>query len=253
MPQYTVLGLSLTASNADDVWRDVADTVRSGKRGGYLVFANAHLTVEAARSSLYRTAVRGSYQVLPDSTPLFWIARRRGLALKKRVYGPDFMRMALDRSKDGRIRHFLYGGTDELLGLLRKRIEETYPGVRICGTLAPPFRDLTDEEIAAHAARVNEAKPDIVWVGLGCPRQEFWMYRQKGRIQAAWMMGVGQAFAQIAGAQSPAPTWMQSCGLEWLYRLCREPRRLAKRYLVTNFLFVYYLILERLGFKRFES
>lgn len=251
--EFDLLGMRLTAADAASVWRSVADEAVHGGPGGYLVFANVHVTVQTVRDVEYGRAVQGSRMTLPDSTPLFWIARRRGANLRERVYGPDFMRRGLEASRDGSVRHFFYGGTDALLERLKQRVQTEYPGVQVCGMLAPPFRDLSEAELIRDAEEIAQARPHIVWVGLGCPKQEFWMNRQSGRLKGIWMAGVGQAFDQIAGVKTPAPRWMQKAGLEWLYRLCREPTRLTGRYLVGNSLFVWYGILETLRLRRFKK
>jgi N-acetylglucosaminyldiphosphoundecaprenol N-acetyl-beta-D-mannosaminyltransferase len=247
---FEVLGTKLVPLDLEDAWSRVARSV-GRPNGGYLVFANVHVTVEAVRNSKFDLAIRGANMVLPDSAPLLWAARARGHRLRRRVYGPDFMRHALDRTRDGSVRHFFYGSSEETLARLRERTARDYPGAVVCGAISPPYCELSEEEMVLMADRINVARPDIVWVGLGCPRQELWMSRQADRVRASWMAGVGQAFDQIAATRPQAPSWMQKAGLEWCFRLYHEPRRLGPRYLVSNLLFVWYLLLEKARLKSF--
>ncbi len=247
---FEVLGTRLVPLDLEEVWSQVM-RLASGSNGGYLVFANVHVTVEAVRDSAYGRAIKGASMVLPDSAPLLWAARAHGHRLKRRVYGPDFMRHALDRTRDGSVRHFFYGSSEETLAKLSESMVRDYPGTVVCGAISPPYRELSEEEMTDMADRINAARPDIVWVGLGCPRQEIWMSRQAGRVRASWMAGVGQAFDQIAGTRPQAPAWMQKAGLEWCFRLFHEPRRLGPRYLISNLLFIWYLMLERAHLKNF--
>ena len=136
--------------------------------------------------------------------------------------------------------------------MLTGRLKSQFPGLEICGAYSPPFRRLSNEEDARAVGRINEARPDIVWVSLGCPAQEFWMSDHIKKVDASVMIGVGQAFDLLAGVKKRAPAWMQNHGFEWLFRFCQEPRRLWKRYLVYAPQFVFYVMLEELGWKRFD-
>jgi N-acetylglucosaminyldiphosphoundecaprenol N-acetyl-beta-D-mannosaminyltransferase len=150
------------------------------------------------------------------------------------------------------LRHFFYGGAPGVTSVLRQKMEARFPGVQITGTLEPPFRPLTEEELAALARQVAAARPDIMWIGLSTPKQERFMAAHLERLETLLMIGVGAAFDFHAGRVPQAPRWMQRAGLEWFYRLCREPRRLGPRYLKNNPRFLYCLMLESLGLRRFE-
>jgi N-acetylglucosaminyldiphosphoundecaprenol N-acetyl-beta-D-mannosaminyltransferase len=160
------------------------------------------------------------------------------VATIRRVYGPDLMLAVLGRAAERGWSSFFYGGAEGTPELLASRLQERFPGLRIAGTYSPPFRPVTAEEDEAIVARINDARPDLVWVGLSTPKQERWMDAHVGRLAAPAMLGVGAAFDIHAGNLRQAPRWMQRNGLEWLYRLYREPRRLWRRYLRNNPAFV---------------
>ena len=169
-----------------------------------------------------------------------------------RVYGPDLVLATCQRSLTTGYRHFFYGGNDGVADLLAKRLTQKFPGLVVTGTYTPPFRPLTPEEDAEVVARINAASPEIVWVGLSTPKQEYWMAEHVGRINAPVMIGVGAAFDFHAGLKKQAPVWMRHSGLEWLFRLASEPRRLWKRYLVNNPAFIS-LALQEIWRARFAN
>lgn len=187
----------------------------------------------------YRAVQNGAVMALPDGGPLSQYSRRKGFAQAARVTGPDLMKEMLRESAQKHYRHYFYGSTQETLDILREKITRNYPGAVIAGMVSPPFRPLTEEEDAAAVAAINEARPDFVWVGLGAPKQERWMAAHQGRVHAL-MLGVGAAFDYEAGNIRRAPRWMQRCNLEWLYRLLQDPKRLFKRYFVTNTKFLWW-------------
>jgi N-acetylglucosaminyldiphosphoundecaprenol N-acetyl-beta-D-mannosaminyltransferase len=175
--------------------------------------------------------------------PLVWVGRATGHDVE-RVCGPDLMPALIDRARATGARHFFYGGAPGVAERLAEKLGERYPGMIMAGTYSPPFRALTPEEDAAEVALINAAQPDFVWVGLGAPKQDLWVARQRPHLTAAALLAVGAAFDFHSGGLRRAPAWMQQRGLEWLYRLYAEPRRLARRYLVTNTRFVVLLIRE---------
>ena len=184
---------------------------------------------------------RGKYicVALPDGGPLSKFSREQGYVDAARVTGPDLMKEMLKESADKHYRHYFYGSTQETLDILKATIEKNYPGAVIAGMYSPPFRPLTPEEDAAVIRRINETKPDFVWVGLGAPKQERWMAAHEDKVQAV-MVGVGAAFDYEAGNIRRAPMWMQRHNLEWLYRLMQDPKRLFKRYLTTNIKYLWW-------------
>jgi N-acetylglucosaminyldiphosphoundecaprenol N-acetyl-beta-D-mannosaminyltransferase len=176
--------------------------------------------------------------VTPDGMPLVWLGRLAGWRHVRRVYGPDLMLALCERSVTAGYRHFFYGATTSVLERLERRLVARYPGLHIVGRYAPPFRPLTGPEDDAVTRAINESSPDIVWVGLSTPKQERWMAEHVGRLDVPALIGVGAAFDFHAGVKRQAPRWMQRSGLEWVFRLGTEPRRLWRRYLRNNPRFV---------------
>lgn len=201
--------------------------------GSYICVSNVHTTVTAYDDESYRAVQNGALMALPDGKPLSLTSRKRGFPDADRVTGPDLMEEIFRISAAHGWRHYFYGSTDETLDALRKALEEKYPGIVIAGMYSPPFRPLTPAEDQADIERINQARADFVWVGLGAPKQERWMAFHEGKIHGL-MIGVGAGFDYHAGRLKRAPQWMQKCSLEWLYRLMQDPVRLFKRYFVTN-------------------
>ena len=200
----------------------------------YVSVANVHTVMETRWNREFAEAQRNANMVTPDGVPLVWFGRLSGFSDIRRVYGPDLMLELCRRSVDSGARHFCYGSTPEVLDRLVARLRTLYPGLRIAGTHSPPFRPLTDEETAAVIDKINRSGADILWVGLGAPKQEQWMAEIRPRLQTPVMVGVGAAFDFIAGTKPQAPPIVRRLGLEWLFRLLSEPGRLWKRYLSTN-------------------
>jgi N-acetylglucosaminyldiphosphoundecaprenol N-acetyl-beta-D-mannosaminyltransferase len=213
-------------------WIDA--TVRSGGRG-YVCVAATHTVVACQDDAGLHDAVHGAALVLPDGQPLVWALRALGHPIRRRVYGPDLMAAYCGRSATTGIRLFLYGGRNQgALVQLALNLRRRYPGVQIVGGYSPPFRELSAEEQDVVVAEINQAAPDVVWVGIGVPKQEKWMAAMRDRLRAPVLIGVGAAFDFHAGLVPQAPRWMQNAGLEWLYRLIQEPGRLWRRYLTHN-------------------
>ena len=209
----------------------------SAERSRVVCICNAHSVVTARHEPAFERALREADMATPDGAPVAWMLRRLGQRGQQRINGPDLMwRCCADAATRG-IPVYLYGALPETLALLQQRLLLAFPALQIAGAHAPPFRPLSAEEDAAEVAAINASGAGVVWVSLGCPKQELWMQRHRGRVQAV-MVGVGAAFDYHAGVQKRAPPWVQHAGLDWLYRLLMEPRRLWRRYLVTNTLFV---------------
>lgn len=203
----------------------------------YVCLCNAHSVVTAAHDLAFAKVIGGADMATPDGAPVAWMLRRLGHRGQRRINGPDLMWQMCELAALKGISVFLYGASDETLALLQCRLNTSFPKLKISGRHAPPFRPLSTQEEEAVVRMINASGAGIVWIGLGCPKQELWMASQKGRI-AAVMIGVGAAFDFHAGKISRAPEWMRGAGLEWLHRLAKEPRRLWRRYLVTNTLFM---------------
>ena len=211
----------------------------------YICFSNVHTTVMARENPDYRETLNDAAMVFPDGSPIAKLEARRGFEGAERVAGPDFMRNMFRDTMDGKVSHYFYGSSEETLNRLRENLLKRYPGINIKGMYSPPFRQLSDQEDEEDVRRINESGADIVWIGLGAPKQEKWMNSHQGRVNTV-MMGVGAGFDFHAGTIQRAPIWLQKIGLEWLYRLLKDPARLFKRYIVTNTKFIVYLLKDSL-------
>jgi N-acetylglucosaminyldiphosphoundecaprenol N-acetyl-beta-D-mannosaminyltransferase len=196
----------------------------------YVCVTGVHGVMECQRDEELRAIHNASGLTTPDGMPMVWAGRRAGATWMRRVYGPDLMLGVLERAASNGWSSFFYGGREGVPERLAARLAERFPGLQVAGTWSPPFRPLTPDEDEELVARINAAAPDLVWVGLSTPKQERWMAAHAGRLQAPVLLGVGAAFDIHAGTLRQAPPWMQRSGLEWLYRLYREPRRLWRRY-----------------------
>ncbi len=222
----------------------------------YVCMCNVHSVVTAKQDSNFGTVLKNADMATPDGAPVAWLIRKFGYAQQIRVNGPDLMwkyckisqskAINLSESNGGM---FFYGSTETTLATLQANLLTNFPNLNIAGAVSPPFRTLTPDEDAIIVAKINNSGAGIVWVSLGCPKQELWMAAHRGRINAV-MVGVGAAFDYHAGTIKRAPKWMQNNGLEWLYRFVSEPRRLWKRYLMTNSLFVIWSLWQCLFFKK---
>jgi N-acetylglucosaminyldiphosphoundecaprenol N-acetyl-beta-D-mannosaminyltransferase len=243
--RFDVIGNRITVATRASALRDLLAGVRAGQ-GGYVCFVNAHVAVTAREDPRVQAAVNGSFMSLPDGRPVFATGRLRGVAPLEAVPGPDFMDAVLGQASDPPLRHFFLGGRQEVLDRLVTVVRERYPGACVAGALSPPFRSLSAAEWAEIIARVRAARPDLVWVGLGAPKQELFMSEHWRALAPALLLGVGAAFDFTAGTVERAPAWMRAGGLEWLFRLLAEPRRLWRRYAYTNTMFVAYLAADTL-------
>jgi N-acetylglucosaminyldiphosphoundecaprenol N-acetyl-beta-D-mannosaminyltransferase len=218
---------------------DVMDELVASRERGYVCVAPVHAVMEAQADPEMLAALRDATLVVPDGMPVVWAANLLGERLRDRVYGPELMLRYNDRCARLGHRVWLYGGRDQgSLVQLALSMRRRHPGIKVVGGYSPPFRPLTGEEEADIASEINAARPDVLWVGIGVPKQEKWMARMRERLDVPVMCGVGAAFDFHAGRVSMAPRWMQERGLEWVYRTAQEPRRLLPRYLYTNPRFV---------------
>ena len=238
MDTCNIMGVNIVVTDMDKTLHLIEENLPQW-RGKYICVANVHTTVTAHDDSRYRAVQQGAVMALPDGGPLSAYSRQHGYTEAQRVTGPDLMREVLKISAEKGWRHYFYGSTPKMLDLLAKKLAERYPGVQIAGMCSPPFRELTPQEDAKYVRKINETKPDFVWVGLGAPKQEIWMAAHENRVQAL-MIGVGAAFDYEAGNIKRAPMWMQKHSLEWLYRLMQDSRRLFRRYLTTNIKYLWW-------------
>ena len=214
-------------------------------RGEYITVCNGHTSVMAYEDEEYRNVQNNAVLSLPDGEPLSIVSRRRGYKEAQRVTGPDLMEELFKRGQDGNgLRHYFYGGTQDTLDRLKEVLDTKYPNMQVVGMYSPPFRKLTQIEKQEDVERINDSKADIIWIGLGAPKQECWMHEQKGQLNGV-AIGVGAGFDYHAGKLKRAPKWMQKISMEWFVRLLQDPKRLWKRYLVTNFKFIWYVMREK--------
>lgn len=262
-----VLGVSIDVLTWDDaVGRLLAWA--QGHESRYVCICNVHSVVTARQDVAFGSVIREADMATPDGAPVAWMLRSMGFIEQARINGPDLMWRvcevvaqppAQDEAvaihgiqtteqvchapagyamlEEGAPSIYLYGGSEDTLAILQNRLIASFPGLKIAGAYSPPFRPLSETEDAAVVEQINASGAGLVWVSLGCPKQEKWMAAHRGRIQAV-MVGVGAAFDYHAGTIKRAPLWMQHSGLEWLHRLASEPRRLWRRYLLTNTLFM---------------
>ncbi len=219
-------------------------------RGRYVCVTDVYNVMLAQQNPRHMDALRGADVVTPDGMPLVWVSWLRGIKETRRVSGPDLMPEICARSEETGWRHYFYGGADGVADKLAATLQAKYPRMQVAGAECPPFRPLTDEERAATIARIKATKADIVWVGLGCPKQEAWMFEHVGRLDGVVLIGVGAAFDFHTGRVARAPLWMQRSGFEWLHRLSSEPRRLWRRYLISAPQFVWLILSETFMRKR---
>lgn len=246
----SVLGMRVDATSYPQVASDVVGWGRQ-RRSSYVCVANVHMAMETFDSEGYRRAVNGADIVTPDGRPLVWALRWLGVEGPTQVRGTDLVSHVVERAAREGVPVGLYGGTEETLDELVRSLEDCFPGVRIACRISPPFRPLTAEEDEAHTQEISASGAGVLLVGLGCPKQEAWMAEHRGRVPAA-MIGVGAAFDFFCGRVPQAPRWMQAAGLEWAYRLGKEPRRLWRRYLRHNPRFAAQFAAQFAGIKSYE-
>lgn len=243
---YNVLGVKINAVSKTDAMQLVIERVHAGG-GGYVCFSNVHTTVMGAKSQSYKDVLNSSFLTLPDGKPVYWVGVLKKMSCAEHLPGPDFMLEMLAAKQERPLRHYFLGGTPEVLKSLVEKVRAEYKDAKLVGWESPPFRPLSTDEIEGTIKRINSSRPDLVWVGLGAPKQEKWMNEFAEKLAPAILFGVGAAFDFHAQAKKRAPKFMRACGMEWFYRLMQEPRRLFSRYLVTNSLFVWLLMKERLA------
>jgi N-acetylglucosaminyldiphosphoundecaprenol N-acetyl-beta-D-mannosaminyltransferase len=238
IPTREILGVPIAMTDYDGAL-DAMDSMVEARSSGYVCAVAVHALTVGLDDPEMGEALRGARLVLPDGMPVVWAANLLGANLKDRVYGPELMLRYSDRCAERGHRVWLYGGRDQgSLVQLALNLRRRHPGINIVGGYSPPFRPMTVEEEDALVDQINSARPDVLWVGIGVPKQEKWMARMREKLDVPVMCAVGAAFDFHAGRISQAPSWMQQRGLEWIYRIAQEPRRLLPRYLYFNPRFV---------------
>jgi len=241
IPKQRVLGVELSLLDYQRAVQSIEELTHL-KRPAAVSFCNTHLVTEAAHRSDFQKVLASFDLNFPDGMPLVWALNTGGANLNDRVYGPYLMKAFFEPGTHHRLRHFLLGSTIETLEVLSTKLLEKNPLSQIVGHLSPPFRTLTEADNAAIAIAVIAAKPDCIWLAMGGVKQETWIAQNIHRYPRGVFLAVGDAFALLSGRANFAPMWMQKSGLTWLYRLCKDPRRLANRYFRSNLLFIYYFV-----------
>lgn len=248
--RFNVLGVGVSALTLEQA-RDLVVGARGQTRRGYICACTVHMIGESRRDAAYRRILNESLLTTPDGMPLVWLARHHGHRDVTRVYGPDLLLAVCAAGRTAGLRHFFYGGAPGVADELRVRLTARFPGLHVVGTHSPPYRPLTAEEFANLQTTIAATRPDVIWVGLGTPKQDRFMAAHWRELDAAVLIGVGAAFDFHSGRVRQAPHWMQRSGLEWLFRLATEPRRLASRYLVHNPMFVLRTFAQLTGLKKY--
>jgi N-acetylglucosaminyldiphosphoundecaprenol N-acetyl-beta-D-mannosaminyltransferase len=247
---FRVWGMRVDAVQIPEVIRIMEDWIKIKDPGKYIVISNVHDALISRNNVTARKSVNSSSLSVPDGTPLLWLARLYGYRLKEKVRGTTLFLEFLKLAEKKGYSNFFYGSTQNTLTLLIKNLKQRFPNLNISGVYSPPFRELSKEENEAIVEIINKASPDVLWVGLGCPKQQLWMYAHKdNKLGVPVMVGVGAAFDFVAHTKPQAPLWMRDNGLEWLFRLVTEPKRLWKRYLVGNTLFAGLFLKEYIKLK----
>lgn len=246
-----VLGVKVSAIDIP-MAIDTIDNWIATNQPNYVTITGVHGVIESQRDENIKEIHNRAGMVTPDGMPLVWMNHVQGNKHVSRVYGPDLMLAICEQSKQRGFKHFFYGGAEGVPELLKEKLTERFPDLEVVGTYSPPFRPLTPEEDEDIIKMIDESGANIVWIGLSTPKQEKWMSAHLGRMKAPVMIGVGAAFDFHAGLKTQAPKWMQKNGLEWFYRLASEPRRLGKRYLINNPIFIGLISMQMLGIRRYQ-
>ena len=248
-----VLGVGISVLDQARAREFLFRALRDGRRG-YVAVTGVHGVSEAQRDPELHRILDEALLCTPDGMPMVWMGRLQGYASIQRVYGPDLMLNICEHSRAHRFTHFFYGGNAGVADELARKLQERFPGLAVVGTYSPPFRPLRPDELAVLREQVGAARPDFFWVGLSTPKQERFMAEHLPLLpEARIFIGVGAAFDLLTGRIRQAPLWMQRSGLEWLFRLAQEPRRLARRYLVNNPLFLARAIAQLSGIRTHPS
>ena len=248
--RVNILGVGLSVIDLN-LTRELVAQALERKTKGYVCVTGVHGVTEAQKDEQLRAILNQSFLNTPDGMPMVWMGKLHGFREMDRVYGPDLMLLICAFTQASGHTHFLYGGASGVAQELKRKLEARFPGIKIVGAYTPPFRSLSPTEEAGLIRMVNEKKPDIVWVGLSTPKQEKFMAKYWQRFDTTLLFGVGAAFDFHAGLVRQAPRWVQRSGLEWLFRLCCEPRRLWRRYLKNNPLFVWRVGCQLAGLKKY--
>jgi N-acetylglucosaminyldiphosphoundecaprenol N-acetyl-beta-D-mannosaminyltransferase len=250
---FRVLGVQVNALQTPDVIAQMEEWIARREGCRYIAVTGMHGVMESQHDGRFKDILNAAGMVVPDGYPLVWLGRRKGFPrLRRRVYGPELMAAFCEQTAAKGYRHFFYGGAPGVAQELAARFAARYPGLAVAGTYCPPFRALTADEDRDVVSAIEQARVDIVWVGLSTPKQEQWMFEHRERLRVPVLVGVGAAFDFHTERMAQAPKWLRENGLEWLFRLIQEPRRLWRRYLLYGSEFIVLVALESLGLRKFQ-
>lgn len=250
--QFNILGVRIHEVTLAKTIGVMSDWIEK-KQKDYIVLTGAHGIIEMQDDDQLKDINNRAGLVTPDGMPEVWLGKLKGYRDIEKVYAPEIMEKAFEVSAERRYKHFFYGGKDGVAEKLKNLLQVRYPGINIVGTFFPPFRPLTEEEKLDVVNKINRLDPDIVWCGLGCPKQEKWMAEFRPLLNAPVLIGVGAGFDFLSGEKSLAPYWITRSGFEWLYRIFSDPKRLLVRYLEIVPKFVILNVIELLNGKFFEN
>jgi N-acetylglucosaminyldiphosphoundecaprenol N-acetyl-beta-D-mannosaminyltransferase len=251
-PKGNILGVHANAINMNDALTAIDSWIVT-QNPHYICVTSVHSIMECYDNPELRSIYNKSGLITPDGMPVVWLLRQHGYPFTERVYGPDLMLATCQQGLQKGYRHYFYGGGPGVAEKMAQRLTDRFPGLIVSGIDVPPFRQLTPEEDEAAISRITTARPDIVWIGLGCPRQERWMSEHLIKLGAPVLIGVGAAFDFHSGNKLQAPHWIQRIGMEWFFRLITEPRRLWSRYFKNFPRFIFFVLLQQLGWLNYEG
>lgn len=250
--RVNILGVGVSVLNMPSALSQSEALIERGGRG-YVCVTGVHGIMEAQADESFRRILNASFLTTPDGMPTVWMGKLSGYKDMARVYGPDFMLGLCEQGVAKNFRHFFYGGKDGVAEELRDALTKRFPGLQVVGTYTPPFRPLNAGEEEQLRRQLEACKPDILWCGLSTPKQERFMAAYQDSLPVKLMVGVGAAFDLLSGNLDEAPDWMKRAGLQWLYRMIKEPKRLWRRYLSNNPRFVWKVFLQKTGFRKPRS
>jgi N-acetylglucosaminyldiphosphoundecaprenol N-acetyl-beta-D-mannosaminyltransferase len=248
--RFRVLGVRVDAVQISEVAQQIEAWIQHRDACHFIAVTGMHGVMEAQHDAAFKQVLNSADLVVPDGMPLVWLGRLRGLRLPRRVYGPELMLSVCQRTASRGVRHFFFGGAPGIPEKLTETLRSRFPGLNVVGTYSPPFRPLRPEEEEEIVEMINAAAPDVLWVGLSTPKQEKWMHAHRDHLRVPVLVGVGAGFDINSGMKQQAPVWMREHGLEWLFRLFQEPRRLWRRYILYGSEFVFYVALDLLGLRK---
>lgn len=245
LPRQSIFGIPYVVAELATAGQHLAELAVTTQEPQLVAHSDVHVLTRMLHEPAYGEGMKSFHYICPDGMPIVWLMRRKGVDAH-RLYGPDMMETVWDCGRALGVKHYLLGGSEEAVRLLREKFAPRFPGVEIVGHYCPPMGQWPEGESEAICRRIAESGANCVWVALGCPKQEQWLFSNLQQLPPAVYFGVGAAFNFHAGLVSQAPLWVRSHGLEWLYRLCCEPRRLFKRYLVHNSRFLWYCLTRKI-------